>query len=377
MGFLMQPTTSWIRRFFTAVLIVSAVACAAGSENTGIVPTGSGGATGQGGVGGTATPLVDNDGDGFFDDVDCDDDDFDVNPDATEVCDGIDNDCDDVVDGETAEDATVWYEDKDGDGYGVKGLETLACSQPEGYADKDGDCNDDDKAYHPGATEDDCADPNDYNCDGSSQYQDKDSDGYAACEECDDSKPKVYPGAPELCDGLDNDCNGAADADLAGEVDADNDGSLSCEDCDDNDGQNYPGNTEQCDGQDNDCNNVADAAGGEFDLDMDGSLSCVDCDDNDGQNYPGNTEKWDGQDNDCNQLADAGGGEVDVDKDGSLSCADCNDADANNFPGNVEKCDGQDNDCNMLADADPLGEVDGDNDNVLSCADCDDNDADR
>ena len=349
-------------------------ACASGTEG-GLTSTSTGaGATGGSTGSNTNTGMgVDGDMDGYLDDVDCDDDDPEVNPAATEVCDGVDNDCDDLTDEPDAEGAKTWYQDKDKDGYGVKGLEEIACDQPDGYSAEDGDYNDDDEKFHPGATEDDCGDLNDYNCDGKTGYVDSDLDGYAACEECDDTNDKIYPGAPELCDGLDNDCNGKKDY-PGGEEDLDMDGSFSCEDCDDGDKDNYPGNTEKCDGKDNDCNMAADAVGGEVDFDKDGVLSCLDCDDGDPSNFPGNSEKCDGKDNNCNMLADFPGGELDADKDGSFSCEDCDENDPNNFPGNSEKCDGKDNDCNMLADADPLGEIDGDKDGVLSCDDCDDSD---
>jgi hypothetical protein len=71
---------------------------------------------------GTA-PLTDEDGDGFTSDVDCDDTLADVNPDAPEICDGVDNDCDGQIDGASATDASTWYADTDGDGYGGPGLD--------------------------------------------------------------------------------------------------------------------------------------------------------------------------------------------------------------------------------------------------------------
>ena len=60
---------------------------------------------------------VDEDGDGFAADNDCNDQDASINPEAIEVCDGIDNDCDGVTDPSTSEDSSVWYRDADGDGF--------------------------------------------------------------------------------------------------------------------------------------------------------------------------------------------------------------------------------------------------------------------
>ena len=115
-------------------------------------------------------PDGDGDGYGFESDVetscdeaptgyvgnydDCDDSDAGINPDATEVCSGIDDDCDGLVDDEDdpVEGATTFYEDLDGDGYGSDST-TEACEPPSGYVEVDGDCDDTDAAVHPGAAE--------------------------------------------------------------------------------------------------------------------------------------------------------------------------------------------------------------------------------
>ncbi len=199
------------------------------------------------------------------------------------------------------------------------------------------------------------------------QEYDNDGDGFLTCEECDDANVAVYPGAPELCDGLDNDCNGLPDADPAGEVDADGDGSLSCDDCDDANASNFPGNAEVCDGLDNDCNSLADFdPAGEADVDADNWLSCEDCDDADTAVNPDAVEACNAVDDDCDGLVDDG---FDADGDGVTTCGadgaastaddDCNDADASVHPGAIEFCDEVDSDCDGSY-ADEFPDLDGD-----------------
>src|SRR5262245_12648453 len=141
------------RALWSYALLVVSVACAAGEtvgdggDPTGLPVGGAGpGPGGKGGNGGRGgAPCIDQvaDMDGTSDcDGDCDDADAEVNPDAEEICDGIDNDCDGSTDGEDATGATTWYEDKDGDGFGISGVTVIACEQPRGYAADFGDCND-------------------------------------------------------------------------------------------------------------------------------------------------------------------------------------------------------------------------------------------
>ena len=126
---------------------------------------------------------ADSDGDGQAACAgDCDDLDPATYTGATEVCDGLDNDCDSAVP------ATEVDADFDG---------VLGC---------DGDCDDYDDTVYPGAPE--LCDSQDNDCDGLGDGADADGDGYLACEDCDDADPATYPGAAEICDGEDNDCDG-------------------------------------------------------------------------------------------------------------------------------------------------------------------------
>jgi MYXO-CTERM domain-containing protein len=158
--------------------------------------------------------MIDADGDGYGASSvsgsvsvgsDCDDAEANINPGEAEgVGDGVDQDCDG---GERC------YVDDDGDGFR---LEDELVSRDADCADAgeasaslpSGDCDDSDLAFNPSAVEDDCTDPNDYNCDGSTGYENSDGDAFAACAECDDNNSSVYPGATETCgDGVDSDCD--------------------------------------------------------------------------------------------------------------------------------------------------------------------------
>ena len=94
---------------------------------------------------------VDFDSDGFTRvEGDCDDNNSSVNPNAQEICDGVDNNCDGQVDEGRK---TTFYEDADGDGYGNPQVTTKACSKPSGYVTNNTDCDDTNAAVNPGATE--------------------------------------------------------------------------------------------------------------------------------------------------------------------------------------------------------------------------------
>lgn len=134
---------------------------------------------------------TDIDADGTCDVEDCAPEDPQSYPDAPEVCDGVDNNCDGSVDENVG---TPWYRDADGDGYGDPSSTVIACSAPEGYVENGEDCADGDGAIHPNA-QDNCDDI-DNDCDlrvdedasTSVYYLDADGDGapnpYAALRAC-------------------------------------------------------------------------------------------------------------------------------------------------------------------------------------------------
>jgi hypothetical protein len=160
----------------------------------------------------------DLDGDGFLLADDCDDTDPAAAPNLDEICDGIDNDCDGLSDDDDSSvtDQERWFPDLDGDGYGdSNATPVLYCSAPSGLVSDDQDCDDSSADYNPGIFEDDCDDPEDYNCDGQPAYVDQDLDGFSVCDnDCDDSDAQIFPyGWEDTSDGIDNDCDGEIDTD--------------------------------------------------------------------------------------------------------------------------------------------------------------------
>ncbi len=136
-------------------------------------------------------------------------------PDASnptkEICDGLDNNCNWIID--ELDEIEKYYMDADLDWYGDPDREITSICQKRYAVTNNLDCDDDLDYYNPWASELDCSDTEDYNCDGSLWYDDKDWDWFVACKECNDSNSNIYPGADELCDGLDNDCDGIIDED--------------------------------------------------------------------------------------------------------------------------------------------------------------------
>jgi len=317
--------------------------------------------------------LFDGDGDGHLDDAacgalgsDCDDAEPTTFDGAPETCDGVDQDCDGAVDEDF---------DLDLDGH----LDLALCAAIGGD-----DCDDGDPSAFPGAPEQ--CDAVDDDCDGAvDEGFDVDGDGYldvTYCsaiggDDCDDSSATIHPGAVEDCNGFDDDCDTAVDEDF----DADGDGHLddvSCAalgaDCDDSDPAIYDGAPELCDGDDNNCDGVADET---FDEDGDGFLSALtcptgdDCDDLDSSVWPGAPEVCNGSDDDCDGADDE---DFDVDGDGHLDATlcplgdDCDDSEPLANPDAIEACDGIDNDCDGYVDE---GYPDADGAGGVDCLDDD------
>ena len=146
---------------------------AAGNHSIEISVTDSMGQTSSARVGVRVVPL-DGDGDGSttseLGGEDCDDTDPEIGPEADEICDGIDNDCDGLVDAEDSSivDAIEGHPDLDGDGYGDQAITIVTCDLTD-LSDVAGDCNDGDDSVHPGALEI-CGDGMDNDSDGSSGH---------------------------------------------------------------------------------------------------------------------------------------------------------------------------------------------------------------
>jgi outer membrane protein assembly factor BamB len=231
------------------------------------------------------------------DHTDCDDARADVFQGAPEVCDGVDDNCNGKVD----EVGSIQYwVDADGDGWGDPASWAWLCGPTAGYANNDYDCDDAEPLAHTGAGE--VCDGVDNDCDGSvdegvalTWYPDADGDGWgdellptSGCSapssgvvfvgrDCDDARDDVNPEGEEVCDFVDQDCDGLVDEGSSNTwwTDADGDGygdpagmvvgcvippdaSLDPTDCDDGDPSAHPGGVEVCDGVDQNCDGVAD-----------------------------------------------------------------------------------------------------------------------
>ncbi|NCG19956.1 MAG: hypothetical protein GWP91_13185, partial [Rhodobacterales bacterium] len=224
--------------------------------------------------------------------TDCDDQDENIRPNAIEICNTLDDNCDGVVDEDTAVDATIWYDDADGDTYGDPATGAVRCDADGGVAD-DTDCDDLDIAINPiavevcdGGVDNDCDPTTDEDAPvfASTWYDDLDDDsfgdpatgtmrcdadgGVADATDCDDLDVAINPIAVEVCDGgVDNDCAPTTDEEIVDSstwyFDGDGDSfglssniQLGCEplpdyvsvdgDCDDTDDTVIPGVAPDC-----------------------------------------------------------------------------------------------------------------------------------
>ena len=359
---------------------------------------------------------------------DCDDKSAAVNPDAPEQCNRLDDDCDGAVDEGLP--LNVYFVDADADGWGGTGI-VQACGPPPGFVDRPGDCADDKPAINPGVM--DACNEIDDNCNGMTDegfakaqfFLDKDGDGYGTtptdflCKapqgyadkngDCEDGDPSIHPGAAELCDNIDQNCNGAVKDGLpqiAYFTDGDKDGfgktfcGLDCrapigcvdnaDDCDDTDSGIHPGVKEICNHLDDDCRGGPDdglpkiAYYQDDDADGYGTVyvgdDCApkrgaapkngDCADNNPAINPGAMETCNEYDDNCDGRTDEGFTKrfyfQDLDGDGwgfatiGPLCApplgftdkggDCVDNNVNIHPTAMEQCNGEDDDCNGIKD---------------------------
>ena len=239
---------------------------------------------------------------------DCDDTNNTIYPGATEKCNKKDDNCNSFIDEGLP--TAIFYKDDDNDGYGTTST-VQACMAPPGYVTLSGDCNDNNKEINPGAKEK-CNEVDD-NCNGytdegfikKSFFKDNDKDGYGGVSskqsctagtgyvakggDCNDYNKNIHPYATELCNLIDDDCNGIKDDKLKKlKMYKDNDGDgfaaknaitqEKCDvpvgwalpkdvdgdkkndwDCDDSDVTVYPGAPTKCgDGKDNNCDGYKD-----------------------------------------------------------------------------------------------------------------------
>ncbi len=192
---------------------------------------------------------------------DCADDEETINPGADEVCgDGIDNDCKNGPDDSAAVDAIKWFADTDKDGFGDPLVNQRACEQPDGFVTDETDCDDTDKDEYPGVN---------WHPDGDGDGFGQQGSPPALCQraaetdapnddDCEDGNPDINPDATEVWyDGTDSDCSGGSDYDQDGDTfDSATDGTGA--DCNDTDPGINPLAPEIADGVDNNCDSLCD-----------------------------------------------------------------------------------------------------------------------
>jgi len=288
---------------------------------------------------------------------------------ADETCDGLDNDCDGTADEPDAQGCQKHYVDIDGDGYGADALAKCTCGPYDLYTvTVPGDCQPLDQAIHPGAKE--LCDGLDQDCDGmpDNGFADTDKDGLADCIDEDpdgdglvgllDNCPLVYnPGQEDF------------DLDTTGDAcDPDDDNDLAADnlDCGPLDPTIHPGAAESCDGVDQDCSGQADDGLGQTTCGLgpcehtvencqDGDLQV--CDPMEGAS----PEECDGLDNDCDGIADDGLGSTTCGLGACThtveNCVAAQPQECDPLAGTApELCDHLDNNCNGLVD-DGLGQT--------------------
>jgi hypothetical protein len=381
---------------------------------------------------------------------DCDDTESTTYPTADEYCDGVNNDCDNETDEDNAVDVLTWYADTDSDTYGDPAVSDIDCYQPTGYVSDNTDCDDSDNTAYPTAPE--LCDGVDNDCLGDTDeddatdvltwYADTDSDNYGDpavsdidCyqptgyvsdnTDCDDSDNTAYPTAPELCDGVDNDCLGDTDEDDATDVltwyaDTDTDGygnpavsDIDCyqptgyvsdnTDCDDGEITTYPTADEYCDTVNNDCDGetdedhaldastwYADGDGDDFGDAAVTDIECyqptgyvadnTDCDDNESTINPDGTEVCDSGDVDEDCDGDSDDDDTSVTGQTTYYIDGDSDGWGDDSSSGTDYCDPptgvvtDNTDCDDTNSGLVSVTLDADCDGTLTAGDCDDND---